>query len=114
MLEHESRLATSKLQLTVFDAACGLLAGVFIAAVIAHQLMLDDLQAYRNSFLIAVEFVGLLLLLLSLPAHGLRAIYFLTAKRFIQGGCSLLAMGLTASVAAWGIWYDAATLLYMT
>ena len=83
-------------------------------AVFLHWLQRDDFQAYRQSPLIVIELLGLLCVLLLVPLFFVRGIYLLIRRRFLGAMFSLTVSALSIGVAAWAMWLDAATLVYMT
>ena len=91
-----------------------LVLAILSLAVILHWFQLGDLNAYRNSLLIPVEFFALLGALLMMPALLIRAIYLLCCRQFRQAAVNILLIVTAIAVVVWATWFDAPTLIYMT
>ena len=100
--------------LDAFEWLSVTLLAVFAASVAIHYSLIDDPNAYRNSPLIVVEFICLILALVSVPVHLARTIYSLANRRFRRALSSAVLAIATIAVSGWAIWYDAPTLIYLT
>ena len=87
---------------------------LLILSATMHVMQLDDLNAYRRSWWIGVEFLSLIGSFCLVVVFFFRAIYLLVRKRYVRAIVSLtmcLVM-LVAAIVAMRI--DAPTLIYMT
>ena len=98
----------------VFEWICIVILSALGVSVAIHYSLIDDLTAYRNSPLIGVEIVSLLLAFASVPVHLVRAIYFVIRGRFRRTASSTALAVATIAIAIWAMWYDAPTILYAT
>ena len=83
-------------------------------AVFLHWLQSADIHAYRQSPLIAVEMIGLLGVFALVPVFFVRALYLLARRQLRSALVNLIICAAAAGTAAWAMWLDAATILYMT
>lgn len=79
-----------------------------------HRLLLSDPDAYRSSPLIALEIVGVLILLAIIPFAFFRAVILFCKGRPAGAAVNVLACVLAIVAIAASFWIDAPTLLYAT
>lgn len=100
--------------LSVIDWASVLVLSLLLLAVTMHQAQLVDPNVYRHSIWIPVEFLALLASMLFVPLHAISMLYFLLQANFKQALISLAGGMVTAGAIIFAMWWDAATILYMT
>ncbi len=98
----------SKLFLPVVATAC------FSIFATIHALTIDDLQQYRESFLIPVEFFLLIASAMGALAVLVGAFLFVFRKRWASAVFALISFVSTAALITFGVSIDQATLIYMT
>ena len=109
-----SRSVSGVLGCGVFEGLCLIVLLVLGASVVIHFSQIDDPRAYRNSPLIGVEIVGVVVTCFSVPVHLVRAIYFAFRRTFRRVASSTVFAVVTIAIIAWAMWYDAPTIIYAT
>ena len=87
--------------------------GLIISAC-CHRLMIDEVESYRNSFLIGVEFVFLICSFIGTIVVAIAAFISLVKRKWQSLFHSMVSIIITYLLIVAGMLLDAPTLIYMT
>ena len=98
----------------VWEYLCFAVVAALAVAAVSHYHMIHDLNAYRSSQWIRVEFIALLLSAVTVPISLMRAVFFASCAQYSRAFVGFITCVSVALIAMWAAWYDAPTIMYAT